>query len=112
MGKMREVIKTSVLAVRRRVNRMERDNCFEIFGYDFMVDDLDCRPWLIEVNTNPCLDESSPLLEQLLPRMLDDAFSLTLDKLFPSSKTAYCYVVENEESGVNLWDLLLDLRKV
>lgn len=33
----------------------------EIFGYDFMVD-AELRPWLIEVNTNPCLEESNALL--------------------------------------------------
>ena len=79
-------------------------------GYDFMVDEVECKPWLIEVNNNPCLEESSPLLEQLIPRMLDDAFVLTLDKIFPSPKASYSYVVENEESSENLWDLLLDLR--
>jgi tubulin---tyrosine ligase len=56
IAKMKEVIKISMMSARRRINRMERDNCFEIFGYDFMVDDLDCRPWLIEVNTNPCIE--------------------------------------------------------
>ena len=35
--------------------------CFELFGYDFLIDE-DFRVWLIEVNTNPCLEESSPLL--------------------------------------------------
>jgi hypothetical protein len=32
--------------------------------------DADLKVWLIEVNTNPCLEESSPILEELLPRML------------------------------------------
>lgn len=58
----------------------------EIFGYDFMVDS-DLRPWLIEVNTNPCLEESNKLLRDLIPRMLDDAFKLTLDVMYPP-KTA------------------------
>lgn len=26
--------------------------------------------WLIEANTNPCLEESSPLLKILIPRMI------------------------------------------
>lgn len=112
MARMKELIKISALAVRRRINRMDRASCFEIFGYDFMVDAVDCKPWLIEVNTNPCIEESSPLLEQLLPRMLDDAFALTLDRLFPSTKTVYSYVVENEQNSENLWDLLVDLKKV
>lgn len=52
-----------------------------MFGLDFMLDsDLNC--WLIETNTNPCLEESSKLLEMLLPRMIDDMFKLTIDKVF------------------------------
>ena len=46
--------------------------------------DSELRPWLIEVNTNPCLEETSKLLSVLLPRMLDDAFRLTLDVQFPA----------------------------
>lgn len=34
---------------------------FEIYGYDFLVD-ADYDSWLIEVNTNPSFEESSPLL--------------------------------------------------
>lgn len=45
--------------------------------------DEELRCWLIEVNTNPCLEESSKLLEMLLPRMIDDMFKLTIDKVFP-----------------------------
>lgn len=41
-----------------KLNSKQRKNCFEIFGYDFMVDDS-LQPWLIEVNTNPCLEETS-----------------------------------------------------
>ena len=65
-----------------KLNNKQRKNCFEIFGYDFMVDDS-LQPWLIEVNTNPCLEETSQLLKQYLPRMLDDAFKLTIDVFFP-----------------------------
>ena len=58
-----------MMSVRRKINRNRRLKCFEIFGYDFMIDS-DLKVWLIEVNTNPCLEESSPILEELLPRMI------------------------------------------
>jgi len=69
-------------AARGLLNPKMRPNCFELFGFDFMLDsDLNC--WLIGMNTNPCLEESSPLLGSLLPRMIDDLFKLTIDKIYP-----------------------------
>lgn len=69
-------------AVQKKINQTKRKNCFELFGLDFMLDkDMNC--FLIEVNTNPCLEETSKLLQMLLPRMLDDMFKLTIDKVFP-----------------------------
>lgn len=53
------------------------------------------RVWLIEINTNPCLEESSVLLSKLIPRMLDDAFSLTLDVIFPVREKSTRFPVPN-----------------
>lgn len=50
----------------------------QFFGYDFMIDEA-YNVWLIEINANPCIEESSRLLKMLLPRMIDDAFKLTID---------------------------------
>jgi hypothetical protein len=49
----------------------------------------------------------------LLPRMLDDAFKLTLDKIFPPSKedSRSRYPVPYHDSTDNLWELLCDIRK-
>lgn len=55
---------------------------FELFGLDFMID-YAFKPWLIEVNTNPCLETCSNLQRKLLPRILDDLFKLTIDPIFP-----------------------------
>jgi hypothetical protein len=68
-------------SVFKKLNPNRRKHCFELFGLDFMLDsDMNC--WLIEVNTNPCIEESSKLLAMLIPRMLDDMFKLTIDRLF------------------------------
>ena len=57
---------------------------FELLGYDFILDQ-DLNTYLIEVNTNPCLEESNELLRKLLPRMIDDTLNIVLDPVF-----AYC----------------------
>lgn len=44
--------------------------------------DADGGLWLIEVNTNPCLEIGSKLLGCLIPRMLDDCFRIVLDSVF------------------------------
>lgn len=66
---MKEYIVFSLDSIKNKINQCDRKYCFEIFGYDFVIDNS-LNPWLIEVNTNPCLEESSPLLQQLIPRML------------------------------------------
>lgn len=75
----------SLKSVEGKINQSNRKFCFEIFGYDFILDG-DMNPWLIEVNTNPCLEESSTLLKRLIPRMVNDALKLTVDVVFPPKK--------------------------
>ena len=53
----------------------------EVFGLDFMIDD-EFKPYLIEVNTNPCLELSAPLLARLIPTMLENAIKIGLDSIF------------------------------
>jgi hypothetical protein len=47
------------------------DNSFELFGLDFMIDE-EFKVYLIEVNTNPCLELSSTLLARLIPNMIEN----------------------------------------
>jgi len=56
-----------------------------LFGYDFILDEQ-LNTILIEVNTNPCLEESNKLLKNLLPRMIDDLFCITMDPLFKTGE--------------------------
>ena len=71
------------------------------------------KPWLIEVNTNPCLEETSKLLSDLLPRMIDDAFKLTVDVMFPGPQAQSAenddhqhFKIEGYPDSENLWDYL------
>ncbi len=66
---MKDCAWLSLSSVAKKINKFERKFCFEIFGYDFIIDD-EFNTWLIEINTNPCIEESSPILKMLLPRML------------------------------------------
>ena len=82
--KICKIVRITAGAAKDRINFMKRKNCFEIFGYDFMID-CNYNPFLIEINTNPGLEISSPLINMLLPRLIDDAFKLTIDVEYSSS---------------------------
>ena len=79
--KIKHIIKFVFQSVKTKINGLNRNYTFEIYGFDFMLD-IDFNPFLIEVNLNPGLEESSPLIKMLVPRMLDDALRLTVDKEF------------------------------
>jgi hypothetical protein len=80
-----KIIWITAKAGKNKINIMDRKNCFEIYGYDFILD-TNYNPFLLEINTNPGLEESSPLIKMLVPRMIDDALRLTVDKSFDSGK--------------------------
>jgi hypothetical protein len=40
--------------------------------------DQNFKTWLIEVNTNPCLELSSPLLARIIPSMIENALKIAL----------------------------------
>ena len=81
-------------SVKDKINKNNRNFQFEIFGYDFMMD-KDFNLFLIEINTNPGLEESSPWIKLIVPRMLDDALRLTVDQLF-ETKYDFDVIKENK----------------
>jgi len=82
LPQIKELIVKSMYAVRKKIDPYKRKHTFELFGYDFILDE-DFNVWLIEVNTNPCIEESSELLKVLLPRMIEDMLRITIDRTFP-----------------------------
>jgi len=78
---MKKIVKDTILAVFKKMDLRKRAHCFEVFGYDFLLDEH-LKPWLIEVNTNPCLELASGLLATLIPAMMENAFRIAIDPLF------------------------------
>ena len=103
--KIIRIIGITAHIAKNKINGFNRKNCFEIFGYDFILDE-DYNPFLLEINTNPGFEESSPLIEMLVPRMIDDALRLTIDKYFErNDKNKGCsqFPVENYKDEENMW---------
>ena len=111
LPKVKEIIIHSLKSVCGKINKLERKICFEIFGYDFMFDEY-YNPFLLEVNTNPGLEISSPLIEMLIPRMIDDAFKITIDKVFLLNEKNVekmkenPYKVNGYDDNENMWEFL------
>ena len=75
--RMKDLIIDSFLSVRNRLNPNKRKNCFELFGFDFLLDE-DFRVWLIEINTNPYLGTPNKEMEILVPKMMSLLLSLAI----------------------------------
>ena len=108
MPKIIKIIAISANAAKNKINILNKKNCFEIFGYDFILDS-NLNPFLLEINTNPGLEESSPLIEMLVPRMIDDAFRLTIDKIFErddENKKISLFKVDGYTDEENMWEFV------
>jgi hypothetical protein len=54
--------------------------------------------YLLEVNTNPGLEESSNLIKMLIPRMIDDALKLTIDNIFDTKYSSELDIKGNKKN--------------
>ena len=99
------IIRLAVGAGKFNINHLNRTNCFEIFGCDFILDQK-YKPYLLEINLNPGLEISSPLISKLVPRMVDDALKLTIDSKFYRNKeeTSSKYHVDGYDDIENMWE--------
>jgi len=64
---------------------MYRNNCFEVFGFDILLDS-DLKPWLVEVNLSPALSCDSPLDLTIKTNLITDTFNMINVKRFDRKK--------------------------
>jgi hypothetical protein len=94
LPKIKEIVGLTIKSTADGLLDDKKNFTFEVFGYDFLVD-ADFRPWLLEVNTNPCLEISSSHLARIIPAMLENVFQLTLDSIFQCSSRQELFLTEN-----------------
>lgn len=88
MPRIKDIIIDSFLSVRAKMNPKDRRHCFELFGFDFLLDE-DFRIWLIEINTNPFLSCPNNEMKVVVPRMIDDVIKIAVDPVMkPRSQPA------------------------
>ena len=92
-------MKQSIKSVKGKLHQQKYT--FELFGYDFILDDQ-MNNYLIETNTNPCLEESNELLKRLLPRMIDDLLAVVSDPIHNSLFSQETYT-SNFPLGLNVF---------
>jgi tubulin polyglutamylase TTLL5 len=75
------IVKTIIAAESIINNAVEmyvpfKNNCFEVLGFDVLIDDR-LEPWLLEVNLTPSLGCDTPLDQKVKANMIADLFSLS-----------------------------------
>lgn len=79
--KIKDLIVKSIISVENCiVKSLEasvpyRSNCFELLGYDILIDNT-FNPWLLEVNLSPSLNCDSPLDQKIKGELISDLFTL------------------------------------
>lgn len=80
--KMKKMAQQSMESVFQRMDPNRLDHSFELFGLDYMIDE-DYQVKLIEINTNPDITTSCPLLSKLITHLVENTLRLTVDTVFP-----------------------------
>ncbi|XP_074641434.1 tubulin polyglutamylase TTLL5-like isoform X2 [Tubulanus polymorphus] len=81
MMRIEDVLIKSILSVEPQVATAckmfmpFRGNCFELYGFDILIDEA-LRPWILEVNLSPSLACDSPLDLKIKANMMSDLFTL------------------------------------
>jgi len=74
--RMRDIAKLALVCAQGQIEH--RKNSWELYGYDYMIDD-EFNPWLIEINSSPACDYSTTVTEQFVPRALTDVVKVVVD---------------------------------
>eukprot|EP01043_Picozoa_sp_COSAG02_P009619 COSAG02_NODE_329_length_24516_cov_11.403448_4_plen_1184_part_00 len=69
---MEQIAKSVLKCVVAQGHPKQRENSYEVFGFDFFIDEQ-YKPWLIEINSSPAVDYSTPVTEAYCSEGLVDS---------------------------------------
>mmetsp|Transcript_17769 Transcript_17769/g.44427 ORF Transcript_17769/g.44427 Transcript_17769/m.44427 type:complete len:901 (+) Transcript_17769:1037-3739(+) len=75
---MQRIAYLALSSCQDRVLLADRKNCFELVGFDFMVDE-ELKVWLIECNSSPDLSYSTSTTKNLVREVLTDMVAVVCD---------------------------------
>ena len=81
---MKDIAIDCYLSAKSILNPCKRRNTFELFGFDFMIDET-FRVWLLEVNTNPYIGIHNKSMKHIVPEMFEDLFKIVIDPVYVPS---------------------------
>jgi tubulin monoglycylase TTLL3/8 len=74
--RMKDIAKWSLMCASEMIEH--RKNSWELYGFDFMVDD-EYNAWLIEINSSPACDYSTKVTERYVQKALVELLAVVLD---------------------------------
>lgn len=110
MPEIHRIVVDAVLAARSSLippnSLAGKRSAFELFGYDFMIEDTGggdrggppLRPWLLEVNSNPFLGVQNERHGRLVEGMVEDMLRVAVDPHFekrPEAQTGFRLLYED-----------------
>ena len=111
LKRMKDIAIDCYLSCKNILNPNKRRNSFELFGFDFMIDQ-DFRVWLIEANTNPYIGIHNKSMKHIVPDMFADLFKIVLDPVYATSVSqADIYVIGNDTKFDLLYSRMRGINK-
>lgn len=103
-SQIKRIMSDTFRATYKVIDPHRRHHSFEIYGYDFMFDE-NFKVYLIEVNTNPCLETTSPILQRIITNVVDSGLRIAVDPLFPPPNY---HKRMNLSIPITPWELIFD----